>query len=214
MKFKKGIMLGVAAVGMLVGGSTASAATSQYSVVDYMASQHKDFSFDHRAELAADFGIDNYRGTANQNLTLLDELKDENGNPVKDHKASNPEPVSHHKAEHKSNAKPQQKPEPQTHQAAGRTINVEATAYTAYCAGCSGITATGLNLKANPGLKVIAVDPDVIPLGSKVYVEGYGVAIAGDTGGAINGHRIDIFMPSHQKAMDYGRRNITVKVLK
>ena len=60
-----------------------------------------------------------------------------------------------------------------------------ATAYTASCAGCSGITATGINLKANPNQKVISVNPTVIPLGSKVSVEGYGEAIAGDTGGAI-----------------------------
>ena len=62
-----------------------------------------------------------------------------------------------------------------------------ATAYTAYCNGCSGITTTGINLRANPNLKVIAVDPSVIPLGSKVWVEGYGYAVAGDTGGAIKG---------------------------
>ena len=63
-----------------------------------------------------------------------------------------------------------------------------ATAYTAHCNGCSGITATGINLRANPNLKVIAVDPSVIPLGSKVWVEGYGYAVAGDTGGAIKGN--------------------------
>ena len=47
---------------------------------------------------------------------------------------------------------------------------------------------TGINLRANPNLKVIAVDPSVIPLGSKVWVEGYGYAVAGDTGGAIKGN--------------------------
>src|SRR5689334_15167339 len=60
-----------------------------------------------------------------------------------------------------------------------KEITVEATAYTAYCAGCSGITATGIDLRSNPNRKVIAVDPRVIPLGSRVYVEGYGEAIAG-----------------------------------
>ena len=44
-------------------------------------------------------------------------------------------------------------------------------------------------------MKLIAVDPSVIPLGSKVWVEGYGVAIAGDTGGAIKGNKIDVLMP-------------------
>ena len=57
-------------------------------------------------------------------------------------------------------------------------------------------TATGINLRSNPNLKVIAVDPSVIPLGSKVWVEGYGYAVAGDTGGAIKGNKIDLFMPT------------------
>ncbi|HEX6922783.1 MAG TPA: peptidoglycan-binding protein [Bacillales bacterium] len=93
-----------------------------------------------------------------------------------------------------------------------RTFYVESTAYTAYCPGCSGITATGINLIENPKAKVIAVDPDVIPLGSTVWVEGYGYAIAGDTGGAINGMRIDVFIPNHAKAMHWGRRKVKVKV--
>ena len=93
-----------------------------------------------------------------------------------------------------------------------KTIKVRATAYTAYCAGCSGITATGINLKKNKNLKVIAVDPRVIPLGSKVWVEGYGDAIAGDTGGAIKGNRIDVFFPQKKQATNWGRRTVTIKV--
>lgn len=87
-----------------------------------------------------------------------------------------------------------------------------ATAFTASCKGCSGITAYGINLKKNPGAKVIAVDPKVIPLGTKVYVEGYGEAIAGDTGGSIKGNKIDVFYPTRQMALDWGRRTVTVKV--
>ncbi|REJ09646.1 3D domain-containing protein [Halobacillus trueperi] len=94
-----------------------------------------------------------------------------------------------------------------------KEFTAEATAYTAYCTGCSGVTATGIDLRANPDQKVIAVDPNVIPLGSKVYVEGYGTAIAGDTGGAINGNRIDIFMPSREDALDFGRQSVKVQVL-
>jgi 3D (Asp-Asp-Asp) domain-containing protein len=94
----------------------------------------------------------------------------------------------------------------------GKTLYMEATAYTAYCPGCSGVTATGINLKENPGAKVIAVDPGVIPLGSKVWVEGYGYAVAGDTGGAIKGRRIDLFMPSHAAASSYGRKTVRVKI--
>lgn len=92
-------------------------------------------------------------------------------------------------------------------------FTVDATAFTANCPGCSGITKTGVNLKANPDAKVIAVDPSVIPLGSKVYVEGYGYATAEDTGGAINGNRIDVFMPTQSGAVEWGRKQVKVTIL-
>ncbi|WP_391118821.1 ubiquitin-like domain-containing protein [Psychrobacillus sp. L3] len=95
----------------------------------------------------------------------------------------------------------------------GSEFYVTATAYTAYCNGCTGVTTSGLNLKSNPDLKVIAVDPSVIPLGSKVWVEGYGYAVAGDTGGAIKGNKIDLFMPSKSQAYDFGRKKVRIKVL-
>lgn len=95
----------------------------------------------------------------------------------------------------------------------GKEFTMQATAYTASCNGCSGYTATGINLNANRHAKVIAVDPNVIPLGSKVWVEGYGVAIAGDTGGSIKGNRIDAHVPSKDAAMKFGRRTVKVKVL-
>ncbi len=95
----------------------------------------------------------------------------------------------------------------------GNEMTVTATAYTASCNGCSGVTATGIDLRKNPGQKVIAVDPAVIPLGSKVEVEGYGTAIAGDTGGAIKGHKIDLFIPSQSEAMDFGVKQVKIKVL-
>ncbi|WP_445683208.1 3D domain-containing protein [Solibacillus sp. FSL K6-1523] len=90
---------------------------------------------------------------------------------------------------------------------------VTATAYTAYCTGCSGTTAYGIDLRANPNRKVIAVDPRVIPLGTKVWVEGYGEAIAGDTGGAIKGNKIDVFIPSYDNAMAWGVKTVKLKVL-
>ncbi|MGE6489929.1 ubiquitin-like domain-containing protein [Paenisporosarcina sp. NPDC076898] len=95
----------------------------------------------------------------------------------------------------------------------GKEFYVSATAYTAYCNGCSGITATGIDLRSNPHLKVIAVDPRVIPLGSKVWVEGYGHAVAGDTGGAIKGMKIDLFMPTTDQAFGFGRKQVRIKVL-
>lgn len=90
---------------------------------------------------------------------------------------------------------------------------VTATAYTAYCTGCSGTTAYGIDLRSNPDQKVIAVDPRIIPLGTKVWVEGYGEAIAGDTGGAIKGNKIDVFIPSHENAMEWGVKKVKIKVL-
>lgn len=93
-----------------------------------------------------------------------------------------------------------------------KTITVNASAYTANCKGCSGITASGLNLKKNPNVKAISVDPKVIPLGTKVHVEGYGEAIAADTGGAIKGKKIDVFYSSKTKALNWGRKTVKVKV--
>lgn len=102
---------------------------------------------------------------------------------------------------------------PSTTDNSSKELIVEATAYTATCEGCSGITATGIDLNANPNQKVISVDPSVIPLGSKVYVEGYGEAIAGDTGGAIKGNKIDVFIPSKQDAINFGVKKLKVTIL-
>ncbi len=89
-------------------------------------------------------------------------------------------------------------------------ISMVATAYTPWCTGCSGITATG----ERAGHGIVAVDPRVIPLGTKLYIPGYGYAIAGDTGGAIIGHRIDLGFDSQRAAMDFGRRKIVVFAIK
>ena len=94
-----------------------------------------------------------------------------------------------------------------------KELTVTSTAYTANCEGCSGVTATGIDLLANPDQKVISVDPSVIPLGSKVWVEGYGEAIAGDTGGSIKGNKIDIFIPSQEEAINWGKKTVKVKIL-
>ncbi|WP_409291567.1 3D domain-containing protein [Peribacillus sp. SCS-37] len=95
-----------------------------------------------------------------------------------------------------------------------REISVTATAYTASCRGCSGITATGLNLKRNPNAKAISVDPRIIPLGTKVYVPGYGYAVAADKGSAVKGHKIDVFISSKSKALQWGRKTVKIKVYK
>jgi len=67
-------------------------------------------------------------------------------------------------------------------------MRVFATSYDKNCRGCNETTATGAKL----GFGVVAVDPNLIPLGSKIYVEGYGEAKALDTGGAIKGAKIDL----------------------
>ncbi len=89
----------------------------------------------------------------------------------------------------------------------GRTVVMEATAYSPGH-GCGYSTATGR--KAEYG--VVAVDPRVIPLGTKVYVEGYGEAIAADTGGAIKGNRIDLCYNSESQCVAFGRQNVVVHV--
>lgn len=106
-----------------------------------------------------------------------------------------------------------EEPVPVETQAETKEITVTATAYTASCEGCSGITATGVNIKDNPDKKVISVDPSVIPLGTEVYVEGYGYAVAADTGGAIKGNKIDVFIPDQQDAINWGKQQVEVKIL-
>ncbi len=72
-----------------------------------------------------------------------------------------------------------------------KKLHVWATQYDSHCPGCDDWTATGMR----QGKGVIAVDPKVIPLGSKLYIPGYGMAVAGDTGGAIKGNIIDVGFP-------------------
>lgn len=92
----------------------------------------------------------------------------------------------------------------------GQTVSVEATAYSTNQPELSDTTATGINLNENPN--VIAVDPSVIPLGSTITVPGYGTFIAGDTGSAIQGNRIDIHMTDLNQAMNFGRQTLNVQV--
>ena len=103
-----------------------------------------------------------------------------------------------------------------------KVISANATAYDASSCGKSpshpayGITATG----AKAGYGIVAVDPRVIPLGSRLYIESadgsyvYGTAIAADTGGAIKGNRIDLCFNTRSEALSFGRRQVKVYVLK
>ena len=96
----------------------------------------------------------------------------------------------------------------------GRLLGTfEATAYTDDVESQGkwvGQTASGMK----PQVGVIAVDHKVIPLGTKLYVEGYGNAIAGDVGSAIKGNRVDLFMETRENCMEFGRKNVKVWIVK
>lgn len=98
-----------------------------------------------------------------------------------------------------------------------RRLTMNATAYTAGFS-CTGkhpdhpayrITASGREVEHG----IVAVDPRVIPLGTRLYVEGYGFSLAADTGSAIRGYAIDLFMECWDAAIQFGRRDLTVFVL-
>ena len=84
-----------------------------------------------------------------------------------------------------------------------KVYEMEATAYTISDDGWSNRTASGMTTFVG----MVAVDPDVIPLGTKLYIEGYGIAIAGDTGGAIQGNIIDLFFNSSSECYEFGRKH-------
>lgn len=89
-----------------------------------------------------------------------------------------------------------------------RVITMKATAYAAEAFRGSR---TALGTRAVRG--VVAVDPRVIPLGTKLYIEGYGYAVAADTGGAIKGYRIDLVLNTVRECKNFGRRQVKVHIL-
>ena len=88
----------------------------------------------------------------------------------------------------------------------GQVMHMTATAYHPTDGDGLGITATG----TRAGYGTVAVDPDVIPLGSTVYIPNYGEAIAADTGGAIQGNRIDLCMETFEECYNFGVRSVEV----
>jgi 3D (Asp-Asp-Asp) domain-containing protein len=85
--------------------------------------------------------------------------------------------------------------------ASARTIVVSTTGYS-----LSGRTATGMPV----GRGVVAVDPSVIPLGTRLSIPGYGEAVAADVGGAVRGNTIDLWFPTLAQARAWGRRTVTI----
>lgn len=100
-----------------------------------------------------------------------------------------------------------------------KMITMTATAYDPYPAGGSGTGITASGMKAEYG--VVAVDPKVIPLGTKLYIEStddgaswtYGYCIAGDTGGAIKGNKIDLCYNTVSECIQFGRKSANVYIL-
>lgn len=104
-----------------------------------------------------------------------------------------------------------------------RKLNMVATAYTSKCDGCTGITATGYDVRNTvykDGYRVVSTDKNVIPMDSLLYIESVNdsfepfVAISSDVGGAIKGNRIDILVENESKAYGFGVRDIKVTVLR
>lgn len=133
--------------------------------------------------------------------------------PKKEGSNNNIVTVSNNKSNTKKSNKQTSNNHSDSGRSGGKSLSMSASAYTAGCSGCSGYTSTGIDLNANPNMKVVAVDPSVIPLGTKVWVEGYGEAVAADTGGNIKGNRIDLHFPTKEAAYSFGQRTVTVKIL-
>lgn len=96
-----------------------------------------------------------------------------------------------------------------TAEAEGRAMYVTATAYSAQDPGNSPYTASGTLVRHG----VIAVDPSVIPLGTRVFIPGYGEAVAEDIGWGIQGSMIDVAFDTHEEALMFGRQNIEIYIL-
>ena len=86
-----------------------------------------------------------------------------------------------------------------------RILTMEATAYT----WTGQQTASG----TWPAVGTVAVDPQVIPLGTRLWIEGYGEAVAEDTGGLVKGNIIDIYLPTEDQCWQWGRRQVEVRIL-
>ncbi len=99
-------------------------------------------------------------------------------------------------------------------QSVGRSLGKFKLTFYCPCVRCNG-RSDGLTKSGTTAVegRTIAVDPRVIPLGSRVYIEGYGVFIAEDTGGAIKSNKIDVFLDSHSRCFENGVAHANVYLL-
>lgn len=101
----------------------------------------------------------------------------------------------------------------QANQDAGAHLGTfSVTAYTHYRASSDGVNETATGTLPTVG-RTVAVDPRVIPLGSRIYIAGIGERIAEDTGGKIKGKKLDLFLPSVQACLRFGIRRYEVHLL-
>jgi 3D (Asp-Asp-Asp) domain-containing protein len=85
---------------------------------------------------------------------------------------------------------------------------------TAYTSGTGSKTSSGRTVERDPnGISTVAVDPNVIPFGTYLYIEGYGYAVAADSGSAINGNEIDVYFNSYSECDEWGRKTVKVVIL-
>jgi len=108
-----------------------------------------------------------------------------------------------------SRSSAQARPAPGPAPTEGTKLTVSSTAYAPGVDGVGTRTATG----ARAGYGIVAVDPSVIPLGTRLYIPGYGNAVAADTGGAIKGNKIDVCFNTRAEALAWGRRTVTITIL-
>ncbi|WP_077603635.1 3D domain-containing protein [Oceanobacillus sojae] len=110
----------------------------------------------------------------------------------------------------------------ETTQTAGEDVGTfEMTAYVAFCdTGCTGVTATGYDVSSTiyspEGLRIVAADPGVLPFGTIIEITSGGntfQAVVLDSGGDINGNRLDLLVESEAEALEYGRQDVDVRIL-
>ena len=152
--------------------------------------------------------IDEIQKEVEKILNIQKEQEEKREKQAKTNKSSDKGSV---KSRTQTQSKPASQPKPAvTNQNSGKTMTMKATAYSTAQPGLGRYTANGTDLHTNP--RVIAVDPRIIPLGTKVSVEGYGTYIAADTGGAIKGNRIDIHFSTVQECINFGRKSVKITI--